>query len=63
MTQLRGLSAGCSLGSGRREPVGVGAGLDDGAVEGEPVDDGRAETGVGVLAYVQRCVRMNVQSK
>jgi hypothetical protein len=29
------------------EAVGLGAGFDDGAVEGEPVDDGRAESGVG----------------
>ena len=29
------------------QPVGVGAGLDDVAAEGEPVDDGGAEAGVG----------------
>jgi hypothetical protein len=29
------------------QPVGVGAGLDDVAAEGEPVDDGGAEPGVG----------------
>jgi putative transposase len=33
--------------AGGGEAVGVGSGLDDGAVEGEPVDDGRAEAGVG----------------
>lgn len=33
------------LGAG--EGVGVGTGLDDGVVEGEVVDDGRAEAGVG----------------
>ena len=32
---------------GPDEAVGVGAGLDDGAVEGEAVDDGGAEAGVG----------------
>src|SRR5215471_18199931 len=34
-------------GAGLGEAVGVGAGFDDGAVEGEPVDDGGAEAGVG----------------
>lgn len=29
------------------QAVGVGAGFDDVAAEGEPVDDGRAEPGVG----------------
>ena len=33
--------------AGLGEAVGVGAGLDDGAVEGEPVDDRGAEPGVG----------------
>jgi hypothetical protein len=32
---------------GGAQPVGVGAGLDDVGVEGEPVDDGRAQPGVG----------------
>jgi hypothetical protein len=32
---------------GLGEPVGLGAGLDDGAVEGEPVDDRGAEPGIG----------------
>src|SRR6516225_2394928 len=39
---VRGLA-----GPGRAQPVGVGAGLDDVGVEGEPVDDGGAEPGVG----------------
>lgn len=58
-------------GPGAGEAVGVGAGFDNGAVEGEAVDDGCAETRVGgglrpaagVLAYVQSRVRMNVQCK
>lgn len=33
------------LGSGVGEPVGFGACLDDRAVEGQAVDDGRAEAG------------------
>lgn len=37
------LLAGLGLG----EAVGLGAGLDDGAVEGEAVHDGCAEPGVG----------------
>ena len=43
-------SAGGGLlgeGPGVGEPVGLGAGLDDRAVEGEPIDDGRAKTWVG----------------
>jgi hypothetical protein len=32
---------------GGAQPVGVGAGGDDVGVEGEPVDDGSAEAGVG----------------
>jgi hypothetical protein len=35
------------LGEGVGEAVGVGAGFDDGAVEGEPVNDGGAQAGVG----------------
>ena len=35
------------LGSCAGEPVAVGAGLDDVGVEGEPVDDGGCEAGVG----------------
>ena len=39
---------GCLLGgAGRAEAVGVGAGLDDVGVEGEPVHDGGGEAGVG----------------
>src|SRR6516162_6785661 len=38
-----GLVAGC----GGAQPVGVGAGGDDVRLEGEPVDDGRAEPRVG----------------
>jgi hypothetical protein len=34
-------------GAGGGEAVGVGAGFDDGAVEGEAVDDGSAEPGIG----------------
>src|SRR5262249_55756122 len=34
-------------GFGGAQPVGVGAGVDDVGVEGEPVDDGRAEPRVG----------------
>jgi transposase len=34
-------------GSGAGEAVGVGAGLDDVAAEGQPVDDGGAEPGIG----------------
>jgi hypothetical protein len=34
-------------GLGGAQPVGVGAGVDDVGVEGEPVDDGGAEAGVG----------------
>src|SRR6266568_2876000 len=39
--------AGLVAGLGGAQPVGVGAGLDDVRVEGEPVDDGGAEPGVG----------------
>ena len=39
-------SVGCAV-AGVGEAVGVGAGLDDVAAEGEPVDDGGAEPGVG----------------
>src|SRR5215470_3493464 len=39
--------AGLLLGAGGAQPVGVGAGFDDVAAEGEPVDDGGAEAGVG----------------
>ena len=42
-----GPGLGALAGSGRGEAVGVGAGLDDVAAEGEAVDDGRAEAGVG----------------
>jgi hypothetical protein len=38
---------GLLLGAGGAQPVGVGAGFDDVAAEGEPVDDRGAETGVG----------------
>src|SRR5437588_8772744 len=38
---------GLVAGLGGAEPVGVGAGGDDVRVEGEPVDDGGAEPGVG----------------
>jgi hypothetical protein len=41
---LGGLLCACAGGG---EAVGVGAGLDDGSVEGEAVDDGCAEAGVG----------------
>jgi hypothetical protein len=37
---------GCA-GAGLGEAVGVGAGLDDVAAEGEPVHDRRAQPGVG----------------
>lgn len=37
------LGAGAGLG----QAVGVGAGLDDVAAEGEPINNGRAEPGVG----------------
>ena len=36
-----------SLGEGVREAVAGGAGLDDVPAEGEPVDDGGAQPGVG----------------
>ena len=44
-----GSAGGGSLlrGSGGAEPVGVGAGGDDVAAEGEPVDHGCCEPGVG----------------
>ena len=42
-----GRSGGSSLGEGMVEAVGVCAGFDDGAVEGEPVDDRGAEPRVG----------------
>jgi hypothetical protein len=35
------------------EPVGLGAGFDDVAAEGEPVDDGGAELGVGECSLLQ----------
>src|SRR5271169_3180333 len=38
---------GVVAGLGGAQPVGVGAGGDDVGVEGEPVDDGGAEPGVG----------------
>src|SRR5664279_1814782 len=41
------VSAGGLFRFGVGQPVGVGAGLDDVAAEGEPVDDGGAEPGVG----------------
>jgi hypothetical protein len=40
------------LGFGVSESVGLGAGLDDRTVEGEPVDDGGAERG-SVKVFVQ----------
>src|SRR5919108_3260158 len=40
-------SGSALAGSGGAQPVGVGAGVDDVRVEGEPVDDGGAEPGVG----------------
>src|SRR3974377_293005 len=40
-------SRGLVAGLGGAQPVGVGAGGDDVRVEGEPVDDGGAEPGVG----------------
>lgn len=42
-TGARGVAAAF----GGAQPEGLGAGLDDGGVEGEPVYDGRAEPGVG----------------
>jgi hypothetical protein len=39
--------SGVLAGLGAGEPVGVGSGLDDGAVEGEPVDDGGVSGTVG----------------
>ncbi len=41
-----GLGGLLSSSSGAGEAVGVGAGLDDGAIEREPVDDGHAEARV-----------------
>lgn len=41
-----GLGGLISSGSGAGEAVAAGTGLDDGAVEREPDDDGRAEPGV-----------------
>src|SRR5690606_2550061 len=38
--------SGRALLRGLGQAVGVGAGLEDGAAEGEPVDDGSAEPGV-----------------
>lgn len=43
LEQSAGLGRFLGSGSCAGEAVGVGAGLDDGAVEREPVDDGRAE--------------------
>ena len=44
----RGSGLACLVaGLGGAQPVGVGAGLDDVGVVGEPVDDGGAEAGVG----------------
>jgi hypothetical protein len=44
---------------GRAEPVAPRAGLDDVGVEGDPVDDGRHEPGVGDYAapFTEREVR------
>src|SRR5712691_5429035 len=39
--------AGLAAGLGGAQPVGVGSGLDDVRVEGEPVHDGGAEPRVG----------------
>ena len=41
------MSCTCSAGAGVGEVVGVGAGLDDGGVVGEAVDDRCAQAGVG----------------
>ena len=45
--QLSTASSALLLGFGLGETVGLGAGLGDRAVDGEPVDDGCAEAGVG----------------
>lgn len=43
------MRSGCAvvLSLGMGQPVGIGAGLDDGAAEGEPVDDRSAKARVG----------------
>jgi hypothetical protein len=41
------------LGAGLGEPVGIGAGFEDVAAEGEPVDDRGAEPGVGEGGFVR----------
>jgi hypothetical protein len=49
---------GVLLCAGLREPVGVGAGFEDVAAEGEPVDDGGAEAGsVKVEVPLNRRIR------
>jgi hypothetical protein len=45
MCRFAGFAGVLRLGMG--EPVGLGSGLDDGAVVGEPVDDRSAQAGIG----------------
>lgn len=58
-----GRSCGCESATafflGLGEPVGLGTGLDDVRVEGDPVDDRRAEAGIneGLLPLRERSVR------